>query len=100
MTRRQGGSTMADKHVEPGGLSPEELEAESAEALPERAAMSTLSMTGLDAATGTAEAVSDGMSGTADAVDASGAGGHAPEPHAAPVQSHGQGAAHAAAHSA
>ena len=47
------------------GLSPEELEAEIAEALPERAAMSTVSMTGLDAATGMVEAVSDGVSESA-----------------------------------
>src|SRR3954470_3098707 len=53
-----------------GELSPEELAGEIAEALPERAAMSTVSMTGLDAATGTVEAVSDGVTesaaGTAD----------------------------------
>jgi hypothetical protein len=47
------------------GLSPEELAAEIAEALPERAAMSTVSMTGLDAATGMVEAVSDGVSESA-----------------------------------
>src|SRR5215210_6027344 len=57
---------MADHQHPPEGLSPEELEAESAEALPERAAMSTLSPAGLDAATGTAEAVGDGVSGTVD----------------------------------
>src|SRR5215213_4009521 len=44
-------------HRDPDGLTPAELEAESAEALPERAAMSTLSVTTLDAATGTVEAV-------------------------------------------
>src|SRR5829696_1216468 len=54
----------------PEGLSPAELEAESAEALPERAAMSTLSVAGLDAATGTVEAVGDGVSGTAAATAA------------------------------
>jgi len=47
------------------GLSLEELRAEVAEALPERAAMSTVSMTGLDAATGMVEAVSDGVTETA-----------------------------------
>src|SRR5687768_12757481 len=53
------------RHEEPAGLSPEELEAESAEALPERAAMSTLSVGGLDATTGAVEAVGDGMTETA-----------------------------------
>src|SRR3954453_12233312 len=48
-----------------GELSPEELAGEIAEALPERAAMSTVSMTGLDAATGTVEAVSDGVTESA-----------------------------------
>src|SRR5215217_7836746 len=82
-----------------GELSPDELAAEIAEALPERAAMSTVSMTGLDAATGTVEAVSDGVTETAAAtaepetemattsapepVDA------APEPAAEPVEAHG-----------
>ena len=37
-------------------LTPEELEAEVAEALPERAAMSTINLTSLDAAGGTVEA--------------------------------------------
>src|SRR5215211_5039044 len=54
---------MDPKHK--GELSPEELEREIAEALPERAAMSTVSMTGLDAATGTVEAVSDGVTESA-----------------------------------
>src|SRR5829696_9156285 len=49
------------------GLSLEELRAEIAEALPERAAMSTVSMTGLDAATGMVEAVSDGVTESAEA---------------------------------
>src|SRR5215216_5632449 len=48
-----------------GELSPDELAGEIAEALPERAAMSTVSMTGLDAATGTVEAVSDGVTESA-----------------------------------
>src|SRR3954464_14579741 len=48
-----------------GELSPEEIAGEIAEALPERAAMSTVSMTGLDAATGTVEAVSDGVTESA-----------------------------------
>src|SRR5829696_3323083 len=46
------------------GLTPAELEAEVAEALPERAAMSTVSLTNLDAAAGTVEAVGDGVSDT------------------------------------
>src|SRR3954451_5592933 len=54
---------MNPKHQ--GELTPDELAGEIAEALPERAAMSTVSMTGLDAATGTVEAVSDGVTETA-----------------------------------
>src|SRR5687767_8646524 len=54
---------MDPKHK--GELSPEEMAGEIAEALPERAAMSTVSMTGLDAATGTVEAVSDGVTESA-----------------------------------
>src|SRR5215211_326621 len=54
---------MDPKHK--GELSPEELAGEIAEALPERAAMSTVSMTGLDAATGMVEAVSDGVTESA-----------------------------------
>ena len=59
---------MDPKHQ--GELSPEEIAGEIAEALPERAALSTVSMTGLDAATGTVEAVSDGVSETAAATGA------------------------------
>ncbi len=55
------------KDREPAGLSPAELEAESAEALPERAAMSTLNVPTLDAAAGTVEAVGDGIPATAEA---------------------------------
>src|ERR687897_911842 len=59
------------KHPQPDGLTPEELQAETAEALPERAVMSTVSLTNLDAAAGTVEAVSDGFSETtAGAADA------------------------------
>ena len=58
---------MADPR-EPEGLSPEELEAETAEALPERAAMSTLSPAGVDPAAGTAEAVGDTVGETAGTV--------------------------------
>ena len=54
-----------DPEANPIELTPEELAAETAEALPERAAMSTLSVSGLDAAAGTVEAVSDGVSETA-----------------------------------
>src|SRR5215217_6914109 len=50
---------MDDHQREPDGLSPEELEAETAEALPERAAMSTLSPSGIDPVSGTTEAVGD-----------------------------------------
>src|ERR671918_1080150 len=53
------------RHLQPFGLTLAELEAESAEALPERAAMSALSVAPLDAASGTMEAVGDGVSGTA-----------------------------------
>src|SRR5215216_5031131 len=70
---------MDPKHK--GELSPEELEGEVAEALPERAAMSTVSMTGLDAATGTVEAVSDGVAESAAATgDPEMATTAAPEP--------------------
>ena len=62
-------------------LSLEELRVEIAEALPERAAMSTLNLSGLDAAGGTVEAVSDGLSGSAAAVHESSA------PAAEPVES-------------
>src|SRR5215212_8421707 len=50
----------------PEGLSLEELEAQSAEALPERGAMSTLSVSPVDAAGGTVEAVSSGLADAAD----------------------------------
>ena len=53
------------RHDEPMGLTEAELAKEAGEALPERAAMSTLSVAGLDAAAGTAEAVSDGVTETA-----------------------------------
>ena len=42
-------------------LTPEELAVEVGEALPEKAAMSTLNLSGIDAASGTVEAVSDGV---------------------------------------
>ena len=48
-------------------LTPEELDEHLPEALPERAVMSTLTMTGLDAAAGTVEAVGDGVAETASA---------------------------------
>src|SRR3954453_18496299 len=54
--------TQQPREEDPAGLSPEELEAESAEALPERAAMSTLSVAGLDPAAGSVEAVGHGVS--------------------------------------
>ena len=47
------------EHVD--DLTPEELEAETAEALPERAAMSTLNLASLDPAGGAVEAVGDGV---------------------------------------
>jgi hypothetical protein len=52
-----------DKDIEhiDDDLTPEELEAAAAEPLPERAAMSTLNLTSLDAASGTVEAVGDGV---------------------------------------
>ena len=53
-----------DSTGNPIELTPEELAAETAEALPERAAMSTLTVSGLDAAAGTVEAVGDGVSET------------------------------------
>ena len=54
------------KHPEPPGLSVEELEDQSAEALPERAAMSTVSVTPLDATTGAVEAFSTGLTDVGD----------------------------------
>jgi hypothetical protein len=61
-------------HRERDGLTPAEIDAEIAEALPERAAMSTVSLTNLDAAAGTVEAVGDGVSDSAvGATDATGA---------------------------
>src|SRR5215212_7993135 len=52
-----------DMNPMPDDLTPEELmaEADSAEALPERAVMSTLNVTSLDAAGGAVEAVGDGV---------------------------------------
>jgi hypothetical protein len=44
-------------------LTPAELEAETAEALPERAVMSTLGVSGLDPASGSMEGIGDGVSG-------------------------------------
>src|SRR5688500_18173794 len=55
-----------DKHT-PHELTPEELAAETGEALPERAAMSTLTVSGLGAAAGTVEAVRDGVTETVSA---------------------------------
>ena len=52
------------------GLTPEELEAESALALPERAVMSTLSLMAVDAPTDSVAAASDGA-GAAHAAGAS-----------------------------
>src|SRR5215218_1823457 len=86
---------------DPGELTPDELAGEIAEALPERAAMSTVSMTGLDAATGTVEAVSDGVTESAAATTEAAPEATTmtpPEPaEAAPVV-HGGGAANAAQH--
>src|SRR3954451_4082586 len=64
----------------PDDLTPDELvaEAEAAEALPERAAMSTLNVTSLDPAAGAAEAVGDGVP-DASVTDT---GAHVPPPHA------------------
>ncbi len=58
-----------DLHPRPedrNGLSLEELERESAETLPERAVMSTFTVSTMDAAAGTADAIGDGGSGTAE----------------------------------
>src|SRR5215218_8613126 len=56
-------------------LTSEELEAEVAEALPERAAMSTINLTSLDPTAGAVEAVGD-----APAADANASSIHAPPP--------------------
>src|SRR4051794_41936937 len=71
-----------DMNPMPDDLTPEELmaEADSAEALPERAAMSTLNVTSLDAAGGAVEAVGDHVP-DASATDA-GAAEHGPPPQA------------------
>src|SRR6187401_3189964 len=63
VTRPRRGEPM-DPNANPIELTPEELAAETAKALPERAAMSTLTVSGLDAAAGTVEAVGDGVSET------------------------------------
>src|SRR3954452_20608867 len=67
-----------DMNPMPDDLTPQELmaEADSAEALPERAAMSTLNVTSLDAAGGAVEAVGDHVP-DASATDG-GAAGHGP----------------------
>src|SRR5829696_4318575 len=64
-------------------LTPDELEAQIAEPLPERAAMSTVSVTGLDAASSTVEAVGDGVSSTVEATGETAPEPVAPEPVAA-----------------
>src|SRR3954471_10731029 len=71
-----------DMNPMPDDLTPEELmaEADSAEALPERAAMSTLNVTSLDAAGGAVEAVGDHVP-DASATDA-GPAEHGPPPQA------------------
>ena len=67
---QQGRDRMTDHARNPrpargGALTHAEIEAEMAEALPERAAMSTMSVYSLDAATGSLEAVGDGVADTA-----------------------------------
>src|SRR3954470_4951205 len=86
-----------DMNPMPDDLTPEELmaEADSAEALPERAAMSTLNVTSLDAAGGAVEAVGDHVP-DASATDV-GAAGHGPPPQAVAAGhdgSHGHAAQH------
>src|SRR3954453_13671345 len=86
-----------DMNPMPDDLTPEELmaEADSAEALPERAAMSTLNVTSLDAAGGAVEAVGDHVP-DASATDA-GAAKHGPPPQAVAAGhdgSHGHAAQH------
>src|SRR3954451_5521431 len=81
----------------PAALTPEELmpAANAAEALPERAAMSTLNVTSLDPAAGAAEAVGDGVP-DASVTDT---GAHVPPPHAVAAGhdgTHGHGAHQAA----
>src|SRR5918992_81118 len=73
-----------DENLRLDELTHAELEAQTAELLPERAAMSTLSVTGLDAATGTVEAVADGVSASATGDSVAGdATAATPEPAAA-----------------
>src|SRR3954467_5247541 len=86
-----------DMNPMPDALTPEELmaEADPAEALPERAAMSTLNVTSLDAAGGAVEAVGDHVP-DASATDA-GAAEHGPPPQAGRAGhdgSHGHAAQH------
>src|SRR5918999_4926753 len=80
MLKYQPDDEFGSQHIDEE-LSLEELRAETAEALPERAAMSTVNLAGLDAASGTVEAVTDGVSGSVSAVNESG------PPPAEPVES-------------
>src|SRR3954452_8065520 len=66
-------------------LSWEELEAQAADALPERAAMSTLNLTGLDATSGAVEAAGDGLPDAGHAAPAETAA-QAPADTAAPAE--------------
>ena len=59
-TNRARPSSRADEAPE---LTPAELEAETAEALPERAVMSTLGVSAVDPASGSMEGIGDGVSG-------------------------------------
>src|SRR3954451_16298971 len=61
---------MDTNHDHVDELSIEEIEAEAAEALPERAAMSTLNITSLDTAGAAIEAVGDGAPGAGESVGA------------------------------
>src|SRR5688500_3134561 len=61
-THPTGGEGAMDRRRK---LTHAELEAEIAEALPERAVMSTMSVTSLDPTAGTVEAVSDGVTDSA-----------------------------------
>ena len=83
----------------PDDLTPEELmaDAEAADALPERAVMSTLNVTSLDAASGAVEAAGDGVPDVS-ATDAGAADAAPAAEHALPPQAAEQAHAHAAPH--
>src|SRR5436305_1963835 len=80
-TQQDNGSKAISRPEKLSGLTPEELENESAVALPERAVMSTLSMLAVDPASATAASAT----ATASHVTPGASGSPADASHAAPV---------------